>query len=212
MAVELQHLIDRINREAFEKADQAAEQILAQARERAAALVKEAEVTAAARLEQADRDALMYVERSARTLEQAARDLLITVGQAVEGIVQGIVGEATDAALDRDTLKAMMVKIAQAYAERNGMESRIELLISESDKEAIMGYFADLYRQHLVSGLVVKSDRDVLKGFRVILQGECVYHDFTAPAIAEALGNFLQPHLAEIVHRAARSASGSDQT
>jgi V/A-type H+/Na+-transporting ATPase subunit E len=211
MAVELQHLIDRINREAIEKADEERERILAHAKERAATLVREAEAAAKARLEKADLDAQVYVERSTRTLEQAARDLLITVGQAVEGIVQGIVGEATGDALDPATLRQMMVKMAQAYAERNGTEGRIEFLIGESDKEEIMAFFAEQYRQHLVSGLTVKPDRDVIKGFRVILKDERIYHDFTKPAIAEALGNFLRPHLAEIVHRAARAASASDQ-
>ena len=32
------------------------------------------------------------------------------------------------------------------------------------------------------------------------------------PAIAEALASFVRPHLAEIVHRAARAASTSDKT
>lgn len=207
MAVELQHLIDRLHREGIEKADQEAEQILARAREKAAALVREAEANATARLEQAERDAQQYLDRSNRTLEQAARDLLISVGQAVEGIVQDLVGEATEAALDHDTLKAMMTKIAQAYTERNGTERRIEFLISESDRQAILDFFVEQYRQHLVSGVTLKPDREVMKGFRVVLDGGRVYHDFTKPAIAEALANFLRPHLAEIVHRAARQAS-----
>ncbi len=206
MAVELQHLIDRLHREGIEKADQEAEQILAQARQRAAALVQEAEATATGRLEQAARDAQLYLERSTRTLEQSARDLLITVGQAVEGIVQDIVAEATDAALDPDTLKAMMVKIAQAYAERNGTERRIEFLISETDGQEILDFFAEQYRRHLVRGVTVTPDRGLIRGFRVVLEGERIYHDFTKTAIAEALANFLRPHLAEIVHRAAREA------
>lgn len=204
MAVELQHLIDRLHREGVEKAEREAEQILARAKAHAASLVQEAEATASVRLEQAEREAQGYLERSTRTLEQAARDLLITVGQGVEGIVQDIVAEATNRALDRDTLKEMMVKIVQAYTERNGAENRIEFLISESDRQEILDFFIDQYRQHLISGVTIKPDRDVFRGFRVVLDGERVYHDFTKPAIAEALANFLRPHLAEIVHRAAR--------
>lgn len=207
MAVELQHLIDRLHREGVEKAEREAEQILARAKAHAASLVQEAEATASVRLEQAEREAQGYLERSTRALEQSARDLLITVGQGVEGIVQDIVAEATNTALDRDTLKEMMVKIVQAYAQRNGAESRIEFLISESDRQEILDFFIDQYRQHLISGVTIKPDRDVFRGFRVVLEGERVYHDFTKPAIAEALANFLRPHLAEIVHRAAREAS-----
>lgn len=212
MAIELQNLIDRINQEAIEKGESAAGEILAQAKERAAALVKEAEATAKARLEKAEKDSEVYVERSARTLEQAARDLLIGVGQAIETIIQDIVNASTDQALDPDTLKQMMVKMAEAYAEKNGTESRIEFIIGERDQAEIVSFFADQYRRHLISGVDINIDHGVRKGFRVTLENERVYHDFTRPAIAEALVSFVRPHLAEIVHRAARAASTGDKT
>jgi V/A-type H+-transporting ATPase subunit E len=212
MAIELQNLIDRINQEAIQKGESAAGEILAQAKERAAALVKEAEGTAKARLEKADKDSEVYVERSARALEQAARDLLIGVGQAIENIIQDIVNASTDQALDPDTLKRMMVKMAEAYAEKNGAESRIEFIIGERDQAEIVSFFADQYRRHLISGVDINIDHGVRKGFRVTLENERVYHDFTRPAIAEALASFVRPHLAEIVHRAARATSSGDKT
>jgi V/A-type H+-transporting ATPase subunit E len=192
MAIELQHLIDRINQEAVEKGEQEANRIVARA------------------LEKAEKDSEVFVERSTRTLEQAARDLLISVGQAVENIIADIVSDATDEALDPDTLKRMMVKMAQAYAERNGTESRIEVLVGKEDQSELVRFFARQYRHRLVRGLNIRADAGVRRGFRVILDNDRVHHDFTRPAIAEALGNFLRPHLAEIVFRAARAASSSE--
>lgn len=209
MAIELQHLIDRINQEAVEKGEQEANRILAQAREQAAALVREGEAAARAHREEAEKDSAVFVERSTRTLEQAARDLLISVGQAVEDIISDIVSDATDEALDPDTLKRMMVKMAQAYAERNGTESRIEVLVGKEDQSELVRFFARQYRHRLVRGLNIRANAGVRRGFRVILDNDRVHHDFTRPAIAEALGNFLRPHLAEIVFRAARAASSS---
>lgn len=210
MAIELQHLIDRINQEAVEKGEQEANRIVARAREQAAALVREGEAAARAHLEKAEKDSEVFVERSTRTLEQAARDLLISVGQAVENIIADIVSDATDEALDPDTLKRMMVKMAQAYAERNGTESRIEVLVGKEDQSELVRFFARQYRHRLVRGLNIRADAGVRRGFRVVLDNDRVHHDFTRPAIAEALGNFLRPHLAEIVFRAARAASSSE--
>lgn len=212
MTIELQHLIDQINREAIEKSEGQASRILAEAQERAASLVREAETVARARLEKAEQDSVVYVERSTRTLEQAARDLLVSVGQAIENIIQDIVNRSTDEALDPDTLKRMIVKMVEAYAEKNGTESRIEFMIGERDQEEIVSYFAEQYRRHLISGVDINIDHGVRKGFRVTFENEHVYHDFTRPAIAEALASFVRPHLAEIVHRAARAASTSDKT
>lgn len=207
MAMELEHLISKINQEGVEKGEKEAAEILARARERAAAIVAEAEAAAKAHMAKAERDSEVYVERSTRSLEQAGRDLLIGVGQSIESMIQDIVTTATDEALDPRTLKRMMVKMAQAYAEKNGTESSIELLIGEQDQAEILKFFAREYRRRLVSGLNIHVDHDVRKGFRVVLENERVYHDFTKPAIAEALANFLRPHLAEIVHRAARATS-----
>ena len=207
MAMELEHLISRINQEGVEKGEKQAAEILARAKERAAAIVAEAEAAAKAHMAKAERDSEVYVERSTRSLEQAARDLLIGVGQSIETMIQDIVTSATDEALDPRTLKRMMVKMAQAYAEKNGTESSIELLIGEQDQAEIVKFFARQYRRRLVSGLNITIDHGVRKGFRVVLENERVYHDFSKPAIAEALANFLRPHLAEIVHRAARTTS-----
>lgn len=206
MAEQLQHLIERIHKEAIEKAETQAAQIVSQAKTQAAAIVKDAESRARELVAKAEKDSQVYVERSTRTLEQSARDLLITVGQGIENILQDIIGEAVDQALDAEVLKKMMLNIAQAYCGQQGRESRVEFLISEKDQAEVVKFFAEQYRQHLVQGINIHTDNGVLKGFRVALKDEQVYHDFTKPAIAEALANFLRQHLAEIVHRAAQEA------
>jgi V/A-type H+-transporting ATPase subunit E len=210
MAEELKHLIERIQKEAVDKAEKDAAQIVALAKERAAATVKDAEAKAKAILEKAAKDSVVFVERSQRTLEQSARDLLITVGQGIENILEDIVGEAVRDAMNSETLKQMMLKIAQCYCERGGAESRIEFLIDEKDQAQIVQYFADQYRQHLVQGVTIRAESGIPGGFRVVLKDGQIYHEFTKPAIAEALCNFLRPHLAEIVHRAARGAGDSE--
>lgn len=210
MAEELQHLIERIQKEAIDKAEADAAQILVQAREKAAATVKEAETAAKALLEKAAKDSEIYVERSQRTLEQSARDLLITVGQGIENILEDIVGEAVNGAVDVNTVKEILLKIAQAYCTHGGAESRIEFLISEADQAQILQFFTEQYRQHLVQGMTIRAESGLPGGFRVVLKDSHIYHDFTKPAIAEALCNFLRPHLAEIVHRAAREAGDGE--
>ncbi|MBM4156328.1 MAG: ATPase [Lentisphaerae bacterium] len=211
MAEELKHLIERIQKEAVDKSEKDAAQIVAQAKEKAAAAVKDAEAKAKAILEKAEKDSQVFVERSQRTLEQAARDLLITVGQGIENILEDIVGEAVKGAMDAEMLKQMMLKIAQVYATQGGAESRIEFLIDEKDQAQIVQFFADQYRQHLVQGLTIRAESGIAGGFRVALKDGHIFHEFTKPAIAEALCNFLRPHLAEIVHRAAREAGDGEQ-
>jgi len=200
---ELQHLLEQIHREAVEKAQQEAERIVAAAREKAAGIVKQAEEQARAIIEKARQDSEAFTQRSIRTLEQAARDLLITVGQGVENILSDLVAEAVDEALTIDVIKQMLVKIAEACARREG-ESRIEILISPQDEKELVRFFAERYRQKMLRGIELHVDKEIFKGFKVSFVEDYVYHDFTQEAIADALSKFLRPHLAEIVHRVAR--------
>ena len=211
MAEELQHLIDRIKQEGVETAEQQGAQIVAKAKEKAAAIVKEAEQKAKTFLEDAERNSEAFTERSTKTLEQAARDLLISVGQGVENILADIVADSVEKALSIDTLKQMLVKMAEAYAAHQGNESRIDLLISPQDKEELIRYFAEQYRQRLLSGVELHVDNEIFKGFKVSFVDDHVYHDFTREAIAESLTNFLRPQLAEIVHRVAQQDSQADK-
>jgi len=204
MAEELQYLIERIQKEAIEKAEGEAARIVAQAKEKAAALVKDAEAKARANLEKADRDAQVYAERSRQTLEQAARDLLITVGQGVEHILEDLVDDALNDALSPDTLKLMLGKMAEAYAQGGGAESRVDVLLNEADQADIIKFFSEKYREKMKQGVSIRTSNGILKGFRISFADGHVYHDFTQPAIAEALAHFLRDHLAEIVHRVAR--------
>ena len=89
MAEDLQNLLDRIQKDGVEQAEAQAETILAQARDKAAAILREAEKQAAETRVGAEKDAEVFVERSTKTLEQAARDFLISVGRSVESGLRG---------------------------------------------------------------------------------------------------------------------------
>lgn len=206
MAEELQPLLEQIQKEGIEKAEKEASDIVAQAKEKAAQIVRDAEKKADELISKAETDSEVYTQRSTATLEQAARDVLITVGQGVENIISDIVAESTQDALKIDVLEQMMVKMAQACAEKHG-ETRIELLISEEDQKEMVKFFADKYREKMVHGIELHTDNEILKGFKVSFADDHVYLDFTQEAIAEALTTFLRPKLAEIVGRVAKKAA-----
>ncbi len=204
MADELQHLIERIQREAVDAGERQAADILAAAKEQAAALVAGAEREAGMRLQRAEQDARQFTERSLQTLRQAARDLLISVGQGVESIVSNLAAEAAGGAMNHETVRDMLVKLAESYVGRTDRERRIELMVSPEDQARLLQFFKDRYLEKLQQGLVIQGDERILKGFKVQLADGRVTHSFTPEAIAEALSNFLRPHLADLVYRVAR--------
>jgi V/A-type H+-transporting ATPase subunit E len=198
MAEELKHLIDQIQKEGVEKAEEQATAILSQAKERAAKIVTEAEQKAADLLAKSETEAEAFAERSVRTLEQAARDLLITVGQGCEKVVTETLGQQVDKAIDGGLLEKMVLNVIEQHKGESA-----EFSVNEADQKALTAFCA---KQAKKSGQEIElvSDAEVLSGFKVGFKGSNAYLDFTGEAVAEALASFLRPELAKIVSNVAR--------
>ena len=86
------------------KAETEAAAIIARAKDKAAEIVKAAEAEASAKLEKADKDAEAFTERSERTLEQSARDLLLSVGKNLEKMIMDLLNLQVEKSLDESTV------------------------------------------------------------------------------------------------------------
>lgn len=203
MAEELQHLIERIRNEGVASGEKQAADLVAQAKEKAATLVADADKKAKERVAQAEKDAAAFTERSQKTLEQASRDLLITIGNAVADVVGKLVDTQVEEALSPDLVSQMLLKLADGYAKDGGDSIDFKAVMSESDAAAVKAFFAKEYQNLLAKGLEISSDKDVFKGFRAGRKDGQVFHDFTKEAIAESLSSFLRPQLADIVKKSA---------
>jgi len=197
MAEELKHLIEQIQKEGVEKANEQANTIISQAKEKAAKIVAEAEEKAYESLLKAKNESEAFAERSVKTLEQAARDLLITIGQGCEKVVAEVLGKEVDKALSDDLLQKMISNVVEQGS------GDTELFVSENDKVALAVYCAELAKK---SGKEIElvSDSEILSGFKVGFKDKNVYLDYTGEAVANALAAFLRPELAKTVSAVAR--------
>jgi V/A-type H+-transporting ATPase subunit E len=197
MAEELKHLIEQIQKEGVEKADKQADTIISQAKEKAAKIVADAEEKAYELLLKSKNEAEAFAERSSKTLEQAARDLLISIGQGCEKVVSEVLGKEVDQTLSGELLQKM---VSNAVEQGSGP---IQLSVSPEDKIALATYCA---AQAKKTGQEIElvSDSEILSGFKVGFKDKNVYLDYTGEAIAGALSAFLRPELAKTVSNVAR--------
>lgn len=201
MAEELKNLIDRIHEDAVEKATKEAEAILEKARDQAEAIRREANDKAKAILKKAEADSSVFAARGRKAIEQAARDIVIAVGQSITRTVEQFAAREVAAEMSEDFLKTMILKVISSYCER-GAGEEIDLLVSEKDQEQIARFFLSKFRDALEKGVDIHPSGDVLSGFRIVIDKEHVQHDFTGDAIAAAMARILRPHLAERVKAA----------
>ena len=73
MVENLENLLNRIQKEGVEKAEQEAARIIEKAREESAQIIKDSEAKAKANFEMAEQEAKTFTEHSIKTIELAGR-------------------------------------------------------------------------------------------------------------------------------------------
>ena len=150
-------------------------------------------------MKQAEQDGAVFVERGKKALEQAARDTVLYVGDALAAALKEMVGREVRESMDSDALKQMLVKVVEAYCLRESGSARIEVFLKPGQQREIVDFLMTKYGESLRKGVEIRGDEEVVSGFRVSVVNEEVEHDFTSDAIVEALCRLLRPHLAAIV-------------
>lgn len=204
MPEELDSLLERIRSDGVETAEAEAERIIAEAKSRAEDIVKTAEKTSQAASVKSEKDAAAFMERAERSLEQVARDVILSVNDAVNNTLSAFVARQVTASLDPDTLKKMIVAVVEGYSRNPENKSRIEVLLNPAQHEQVAELFLAGFKEEARSGIEIKGDDSVVSGFRLSLVDEQVEHDFSGQAIAEAFCRLLRPHLGEIAKNSAK--------
>ena len=209
MAEELQDLIERIRRDGVERADAEAERIVADARTRARELVAEAEHEKNTLLEKAKEDAGLFRQRAESAVRHAARDIILSLGEAVTETLQAIIAHRVDAAMSTDDFPGFVRDAIRAYAGQTDA-ANLEAVLSEKQKEAVSAFFMRDLAEAMRKGLTIGSRRGLVSGFRVVVKDSGIEHDFTGEALASALGKLLRPQLAALVQEAIRQKEPAD--
>ncbi len=189
MAEELQHLIDRIRKEGVEKAETESSDIVAAAKAEAEKIIADAKAQAAKTVAQAEQDSAVFTTRSTQALEQAGRDLLLTVGKGIDSIFISLLKDSVSESMSADVVAGLISKLAE-----NG--ATVE--VSSEMLTVLKAKFAD----KLKAGIDLGADSEILAGFKLMEKSGSAYRDFTDEAIVDALSAFLRPQLAEILKKA----------
>ena len=193
MAEELQSLLDRIQSEGVAKAEARAAEIVAEAEKKAAGIVAEAEKRAAGLRAAAEADAATLQSRAEQSLQQAARDVRLQVGSAIQETLERVLLKDVRAALADPAFLQRSVEMAAKSA-----GGAAELRVPEDQASALSEYAHSRLADEVGKGLKIAPDSDVTAGVRVLLDGGHVEHDFTDEAVMEALSRVVRPSLAKL--------------
>lgn len=203
MSEELQSLLTRIQEDAVAKSETEAEAIISKAKETAKATVTDADESAKKLIAQAEKDAEAFRVRAEKSLTQAARDVILSIGETFNSTIAAIVKKDVAESMSTDTVKAMLLIIAENYFKDN--TGSIDVLLNSEQQKELTNTFLSELAANIKSGIELKSDDSIVSGFKVSVANEKVEHDFTSEAIAEVLSQLLRPELGKIAKEATKN-------
>ena len=199
MAENLQNLLERIQKEGVQTAEQKADQIIKDAEAKAQSILNDAKTQAQSDVAKAETEAKSFDAHAKQSIQQAARDVVLSVQQQIDKTLQSIVRQKVSEALSADGLKDIVLKVAEAYAKGLPNEARIEVLLPEDERRAIGDALVAEFGKSAQTGLTVSASDTIVSGFSLSVVNGNVEHDFSGEAVTEALCALLRPRLAELI-------------
>ena len=199
---ELKSLIDRIQKEGVEKAETEGRHIVDKAEQQADEIRRKAEEEAESKKSQAEQEAESFRARGEDSLRQTARDVLLTVGQALDGMLLDVAKAEVGKTLAGEALTAALGTAIEGYFRAGGGAADLDVLVDEKQKEPVKAYLAEAFAERLKEGMEVKADASIVAGFRLAARDTKVEHDFSQEALAELFAKLLRPRMAKIVRQA----------
>ena len=199
MAEELQSLLEKIQSDGVDKANMKAESILKDAEKAAEGKLAAAEKQCAELREKTEADAEVFRQRSEQAVKQAARDVVLGVGQAVQQTMERVLLKDVSDKLKGDFLQDFLGSAVKAFAESPDAAGGMEVLVAPDQAKALAEYARAKLAGAVKVGLKITADSDVKSGIRVMLADGRVEHDFTDKAIMVAMSRILRPALTKLI-------------
>lgn len=197
MEQQLHELIQKIKSDGIEKADRESNFIIENAKKQAQNLIKNAKNEAETIIENARLETLRIKESGEASLAQTSRDLLIRLKNQILDLQNRIIHTEVNESLTTGTLISILEKIARNW--NCSKDQKIEFLLNKKDLEILKNTILKKLQNKLQNGINLDFSDNVSKGFLVGEKNSNTYFDFTDHGLANALSQYLNPHLSRIL-------------
>jgi V/A-type H+-transporting ATPase subunit E len=205
MDAQLNELIAKIKSEGVKNAEEKGAAIIHQAQKKADEMLAAAEKKASALLAEAQAEARRFEQTGRESLQQASRDVLLTLKSRIIELFDAVVLSETREALSSGTLGEAIVSLIKSW---NPNElAGLELLLSAEDLSKLEKKLRAGLAAELKKGVEIKPSARVQAGFQIGEKNGAAYYNFTDQGIAEILSEYLNPKIAECVNEAIRKES-----
>jgi V/A-type H+-transporting ATPase subunit E len=197
MAEEIKDLIARIRQEGVAAGEKQAAQIKSDAEQKAQEIIGKAKIRAAEIIEQAEAEAHKLDQSTRASLEQAGRDLLISLRREISVMLDRLIKHGLRQALKTEDLAEIIAGLIKAAPLSLG--SQIVVSLSRQDKEKLEKEFFKQLAEETKKQIVLKSAQELESGFIISFDAGKSSFDFSSQALTEYISGSLRPELNKIL-------------
>ncbi len=199
MAEDIKDLIEKIQQEGIQAAEEKAKQIEDEARQRAEAILSRARFDADQMISAASERIRGEEEREKALLDQAGRDLLLFLREEINAMLHRIVVSDIHQVISPEDLSLLLSDLIRDY--KKGEGSDIIVALNEKDLELMENNYLHKLCEETKRGIILRPDSDLQGGFTISFDGGKSCYDFSDKALADYIVKLLKPKLKNILQR-----------
>lgn len=193
--IQLQELLTKIKEEGIAKVTKESADILETAKKQAETILKGAEAKAQALKEKAAAEIQRREESSRRSLDNAARDMLLSFEQKLKNIVDRLISVQVKNALAEDALKKLILTAVTQHIQKN---KEMALVLPETVKKSFTEAIKKEIQKELKFTVHTLSDKRLLAGFQIQHVHDDVIIDYSFDRIKAEFLSLVNPYLKSI--------------
>src|SRR4030043_594003 len=200
MAEEIQSLIEKIQQDGINVAEEKAKEIEDRAKKQADLILENARIQAERLLSEA-KDNLAKMEQSQKALlAQAGRDLMLTLKKEINAMLERLILQEIQGSITPEVMADILGRIIKEQATL-GKEDII-VTLKKADLDKLEKNFLARLKEEAKKGIVLKPSEEVRAGFLISFDNAKSHYDFSDQALSEYIGTYLKPKLAELLKNA----------
>ncbi|MBN2831527.1 MAG: hypothetical protein JXL82_04570 [Candidatus Omnitrophica bacterium] len=199
MPEEIKGLIEKIQREGVQKAQEEGYKIVKEAKEASVKILEAAKREADSIIQRAKSEAQRLKESTDVSLKQAGRDFLIALRAQINSMLKKIVIQNTSEALSVHEMSRIIDTLIKEYCKKEKAD-KIEVVLSKDDLVKMKGSFLGKLSESMAKNITFKSSDNISAGFTISFDSGKSHFDFSDQALAEYISSYLNKELANILN------------
>ncbi|MBZ0167467.1 MAG: hypothetical protein K8I00_11730 [Candidatus Omnitrophica bacterium] len=201
MSSQIQELIDKIKNDGVQQAQDQAQGIEKEAQDKARKIIKDAQQQAESIVLQGKDDVKKMEEAAKKSLQQASRDMLLSLRKQIEQTLQKLVAAEVSGALTTERLADILAEVVASTVDMS-KDHGVLLEISPQSAQDLKGGILAKLQESVKKGVRVESSDDVSGGFTISYDNGKSSFDFTDESLANYLSTYLNAQVADILKSA----------